>query len=120
MPPDGSESCTTPGPSTEELLARYRFRPRPLNDLSLGDLADLLLAYAAGEMSLGFLLQVTGLPGDDVGRLYWDAISRADRLCWSWRESEEARFRASLASSPSTATDTASSSSTVGGELKAE
>lgn len=103
---------TTPGPSTDELRARYHFQAEPLKRLSLGDLADLMVAFAAGEMSGGFLRQITGLDGNAIDFLYNDALARSEELCRSWRESEEVRFRASFASSPSIPTDTESSSST--------
>jgi hypothetical protein len=72
--------CSTPSSPTATPPAR----PVPLKTLSVGDLADLLVAFAAGEVSEGFLRDVTGLPGDTVRALWFDAIERAKVISDAW------------------------------------
>lgn len=88
------------GPSEAELRARYRFQAEPLERLSLGDLADLMVAHAAGEISGGYLRQITGLGGRAIDILYGGALARADEICKAYAAKEEARFRASLEEHP--------------------
>jgi hypothetical protein len=47
-------------------------------DLSLGLLADLLIAWAEGEMSEGFVQDVTGIDGLTLRGLKLAAIDRAN------------------------------------------
>jgi hypothetical protein len=107
------DPCTpsTPGPSTDELRARYQFRCQPMPSLSLGELSDLLLAHVAGELSEGALTEITGIGRLELRAMHLKAIARSDELWRSWRESEERRFRATFASPPVETTDTASSTS---------
>ncbi len=83
-------SPSSPGPSTDEWRSRYRFRRDPAATLSLGDLADLLVAFAAEELSEGAMVEITGLDRLSIRGLYQDAISRSEELWESWRRSEEA------------------------------
>lgn len=86
--------------SEAELRARYHFRAEPLKKLSLGDLADLMVAFAAGEMSGGFLRQITGLDGTAIDFLYHDALARADEIAKAYWAKEEARFQESFRRQP--------------------
>jgi hypothetical protein len=105
------ESCTTPGPDTDEVLrARYQFRSQPLPSLSLGELSDLLIAHAAGEFSEGALVDITGLDRLTLRAMHLKAITTSEKLWKSWRASEEVRFMTSLESSKPTPTDIESSS----------
>jgi hypothetical protein len=82
--------------------------------LSLGDLADLLIAHAAGEISEGGLVEITGLDRLALRAMLLKAIARSDELWRSWRESEERRFQETWKSSPPATTDTASATSPPG------
>jgi hypothetical protein len=107
---EGENSSSTCFQSTEELRARYKFRAQPLKSLSLGDLADLLVLYAVGEMSMGLLSQVTGMRRDDLTKLHQGAIERSEALLESYRKSEESRFQESYKSSQKRGADTPSGS----------
>lgn len=84
--------CSTPSPSTGGLPAPYPPPPpSPLKSLSLGDLTDLVIAFAMGEMSEGFLIEITGLSGDQVRALHYDAVQRANQLADAWLSARSVR-----------------------------
>jgi len=111
--------CPTPSPSTglsreDALRAVYAHRRNPLRSLGLGDLADLLIAWAAGEVSEGFMVDITGMDRFALRGLYQGAIDRAGKLSESWRTSEDAPIADALALLGGTGSEPASSSDSTG------
>jgi hypothetical protein len=63
------------------------------NDLSFGLLSDLMIAWAEGEMSRGFLAELTGLYPDDLQGMKDAALGRAKAYSDAWCEAGRPRRR---------------------------